>query len=318
MWDAPLSLAFPDGSPPGFNDNNGGNIATYFPLYELAYARWKKPEYGRVAAKSARDSLPSLLWGAESVEPGPMVPQRSSLLRSGGFAMLRAPEAWAAIRFGMHGGGHGHPDKLNLVTWGAGKAWGLDPGSINYGVPLHGEWYRSTIAHNTVAVDQRNQANPDGKLEEWKEAGGSTTIAASVEKAYPGVRLARTVTARAGKLEDRFECTSDADHAWDWAFHSKGRLETSLKLEPGPERLGTANGYQHIEKVSARRSDGDWWARWEQDGARLTLRVKGGAGAEIFTGVAPGKDPADRVPVLVIRRRGRQAVFEVVHEFQAL
>ena len=46
--------------------------------------------------------------------------------------------------------------------------WGLDPGSINYGVPLHREWYRSTIAHNTVTVDGALQAEKDGQADQWK------------------------------------------------------------------------------------------------------------------------------------------------------
>jgi hypothetical protein len=114
-------------------------------------------------------------------------------LKAAGFAMLRAPGAAAAIRFGMHGGGHGHPDKLNLVTYGAGRHWGLDPGSINYGVPLHQEWYRSTVAHNTVAVDGASQSTADGVLDSWNEGAAATTIAASANSVYKGVKLSRTV-----------------------------------------------------------------------------------------------------------------------------
>jgi oligo-alginate lyase len=315
LWDAPLALAFPDGTPPGFNDNGGSPITRLGPLYELAYARWKRPEYGRVAAKGNRSSLQSLLWGAEPVLAGPLSPERSSLLRDAGFAMLRAKNTAAAIRFGMHGGGHGHPDKLNLVTWGAGKRWGLDPGSINYGVPLHQEWYRSTVAHNTVTVDGASQSTADGRLDSWNESAAETTLAASADSVYKGVKLSRTVKASASKLEDRFACSSDAPHTYDWVFHSPGRLTTSVQTKPGPEKLGTAAGYQHIEKTAQGQTDGDWWARWEQDGASLTLRFKAAPGTEVLTGAGPGRDPADRVPVLIVRRKAASTVFEAVHEF---
>jgi hypothetical protein len=86
-------------------------------------------------------------------------------------------------------------------------------------------------------------------------------------------------------------------------------------LQPRPEKLGDGHGYQHIEGVVGGRTEGDWSAAWERDGAKLTLRIKGAAGTEIFTGVAPGRDPAERVPVLVVRRRGLSAVFDVIHEF---
>jgi len=315
LWEAPLALAFPDGAPPGFNDNGGGRVTNYGPLYELAYARWKKPEYGRVAAQGKRDSIQSLLWGAESVPDGPMLPERSSLLKSAGFAMLRSQGNVAAIRFGMHGGGHGHPDKLNLVTYGKGRRWGVDPGSINYGVPLHREWYRSTIAHNTVSVDGALQAAADGQLDSWKESPASTSLAASADAVYKGVRLSRQVTVAGARIEDRFACASDTGRTYDWAFHSPGRLTTSMALTPGPARLGETNGYQHIENVAQGAAEGAWWARWEQDGATLTLRFQAAPGTLVFTGAGPGRDPAERVPVLIVRRRAAATVFEVVHEY---
>ena len=43
-----------------------------------------------------------------------MVPEESRLLRAAGFAMLRAPDTVAAMRFGLHGGGHGHPTSSTL------------------------------------------------------------------------------------------------------------------------------------------------------------------------------------------------------------
>ncbi|HWB95845.1 MAG TPA: heparinase II/III family protein, partial [Bryobacteraceae bacterium] len=246
LYDAPLALAFPNGEPPGYNDNRGANVLRYAPLYEIAYARWRRPAYGHLLARTRRDTLEALVYGEQDVPSGPMIPEESVLLRTAGYAMIHTGSVAVAERFGMHGGGHGHPDMLNLVTFGAGYMWGLDPGSINYGVPLHGEWYRSTIAHNTVSVDQQLQAAVDGKLVEWKSGADETRLATSVEGAYPEVTLRRTVVAaRSGSVEDRFECSSGVEHVYDWAFHSSGAFQSSLTFEPrGP--LGESAGYQHV------------------------------------------------------------------------
>ncbi|MFB3828452.1 MAG: alginate lyase family protein [Bryobacteraceae bacterium] len=311
LYQAPLALALPNGDAPGFNDNSGGNVAAAAPLYELAYARWKTPAYGSLAARSSRDSVQALLYGAEQPPSGPMIPTESTLLDEAGFAVLRSPGVAIAQRFGMHGGSHGHPDKLNIVTYGAGRTWGLDPGSINYGVPLHREWYRSTIAHNTVAVDEGLQDNTDGKLVRWE----NNTLETSADGVYPGVALRRTVELKGTRAKDRFECRSEAAHVYDWAFHAAGKVTTSLALVPRPGPLGSANGYQHINSVSAARTDSTFWVRWERDGARLTLRMEGAPETEVFLGEGPGRDPAGRVPVLVVRRRGQSAVFAAVHEF---
>jgi hypothetical protein len=317
LYDAPLALALPNGDAPGFNDSAGSNVTTLGSLYELAYARWRRPEYGRLVARTSRQSLQALLDGAEEVPAGPLIPEDSVLLKAAGYAMLRAAGTAVAVRFGMHGGGHGHPDKLNIVTFGAGQLFGLDPGSINYGVPLHREWYRSTIAHNTVSVDEQLQANADGRLEKWTAEPRATTLVAVADKAYPGVTLRRSLALRPGELVDRFECSAEAEHTYDWAFHARGSLTTSVELTPRAKPLGDTNGYQHLEKLAEGRAEGDWWVRWEAEGARLTLRMKGAPGTAVFTSVAPGKNPAERVPLILVRRRAARTAFEAIHQIEA-
>jgi hypothetical protein len=127
IYDAPLALALPNGDSPGFNDSAGANLKAYGLLYEIAYARWRKPEYGRVVSNTARESLEALLYGREDAAGGAIVPAESAVLRHAGYAALRSPGITAAIRFGMHGGGHGHPDKLNFVTFGLGRLGGPTP-----------------------------------------------------------------------------------------------------------------------------------------------------------------------------------------------
>jgi hypothetical protein len=102
---------------------------------------------------------------------------------------------------------------------------------------------------------------------------------------------------------------------FDWACHAPGRLTTSLDLKPGPERIAATAGYQQVEGVASGRVADDWWARWEAGGARFTLHVKAAEQSEVFTGAGPGKNPADRVPVLIVRRRGRSATYDVIHDF---
>jgi hypothetical protein len=244
-----------------------------------------------------------------------MIPESSALLSEAGYAMLRGGGTSAAIRFGMHGGGHGHPDKLNLVTYGGGVALGLDPGSINYGVPLHREWYRSTIAHNTVSVDGQLQQPKDGKLLDWRMADGGTTIVASADDVYPGVRLRRTVTVtREGRIDDRFECASETTHEYDWAFHVAGELTSSLTFAPRAVPPGDANGYPHIKDVASARADEPFWVSWRVGGTVLRLRFPGAPGTEVIRGTGPGRDPAVGVPMIIVRRNAARTVFEVTHE----
>jgi hypothetical protein len=315
LFDGPLELALPDGTSAGFNDNPGESVEAMADLYEVAFARWEKPEYGKVAATGKRESLQALLYGAETLPTGPYVHTKSVLLREAGIAALRSPEATVVTRFGTHGGGHGHPDKLNIVTYGAGQLFGTDPGSIAYGSPLHGEWYRSTVAHNTVVVDESRQANVDGELIDWREDGAATVLEASAGAVYSGVTLKRSLRLNGGVLEDSMQCVSSSEHVYDWCFHAPGKLTLSVPTETGPAQVSASNGYQHIHNVRQAKVDGEWTARWESGGATLTLRVAAVPGTIVYTGEGPGQVAGEFIPMIVIRRRAKQTAFAVTHTF---
>ena len=321
MFDAPLALALPDGQAPGFNDNDGGNVKAAAPLYELAFARWRRPEFGRLAELSDRDNLQALLYSARrsAARAFHSHPQRPYERRRLCCNALQGKRRGSPLRQAWRVAWR-YLDMLGIVTFAQGKLFGLDPGSINYGVPLHHEWYRTTIAHNTVAVDGKEQAAVDGELDSWSEGH----LAAHASAAYPGVELRRTLDFDGVALRDRFECSSTAEHDYDYAFHSPGKFSTSLAA--GSREQGARSPasslpasrslpYAHVEKVSEARADGKWWCQWEQGGVRYRLQFQGVPGTVVYTAVAPGRNPADRVPMVIVRRHGTKTVFDCVHTF---
>src|SRR6266576_1752476 len=64
------------------------------------------------------------------------------LLESQGLAVLRNNGRYASLECGPQGGGHGHPDRLQLTLFADGVYWLPDPGTGSYVTPdLF--WYRS-------------------------------------------------------------------------------------------------------------------------------------------------------------------------------
>lgn len=79
---------------------------------------------------------------------------------------MRAPtnDHTLILKFGPHGGGHGHYDKLGFVSYARGGILAVDPGTQPYGAPTHDTWDKMTVAHNTMVVDERTQAEATGQL----------------------------------------------------------------------------------------------------------------------------------------------------------
>src|SRR5205823_501694 len=101
-------------------------------------------------------------------EPASMV-YGSTLFGSLGYGILRDATKYALMDYGPHGGVHGHYDKLNLILYasppgGKGDEMGGEPVFHFYDNPLHDEWTKVTLAHNTMAVDERSQAATEGRL----------------------------------------------------------------------------------------------------------------------------------------------------------
>ena len=62
---------------------------------------------------------------------------------------------------GMNRSGHGHADSLNVLCAANGVEWLIDPGTYVYSSSrAWRDFFRSTLAHNTVAIDGFDQAVP--------------------------------------------------------------------------------------------------------------------------------------------------------------
>ena len=197
MLTAPLTLVLPDGRLPASNDcwascSLFGELCHGVPpaaaLYEMAAGWWPQPTYRNLLAaiyrRGARDSEEALLYGPDSVpaDSGSFASPRSDLLPHSGFAVLRSADplqrqSLALLKYGPHGGSHGHPDKLAITLYARGLAAAGDLGTQGYGIELHGQWYRQTVSHNTVLVGGQPQPQATGKLRHFiAPQAGNTEI----------------------------------------------------------------------------------------------------------------------------------------------
>ncbi|MBI5083905.1 MAG: heparinase II/III family protein [Acidobacteria bacterium] len=265
MFDAPLQLVLPSGNLPAFNDSKEVNLYGYDRLYEYAWAMYGDPSYAAVLGRRSR-SLDALLWGNPEIPKVELTSMASAVFPESGYAVLRAPEGdhTIAIKFGPHGGGHGHYDKLNFISYALGATMGLDPGTQSYAAPTHNTWDKVTVAHNTVAVDETTQGESAGALV-WAELEHPVYRAVRASAgtgAYWQALLARTMVLTGEYALDVFDVESrdGAEHQMDWIYHNDGVLtdfQAGAAATAYPAFPKT-NGYQHLTEAKAASTEEAW------------------------------------------------------------
>jgi hypothetical protein len=210
-----------------------------------------------------------------------------------GYAVLQNDALWLCLKYGPHGGGHGHPDKNNFILFAGGKVLFPDPGTRPYGSPLHTEWDRATVAHNTLVVDGANQAPATGK----SLAFGRDYAMTDAGAIYPGVRFVRTaavVSDRVLVFVDRI--TADREHTYDLANHYAGSW-TNL-----PDGAAVSLAYPHVEDATKRTGS-------TLRAGAVAVTLASSEPTEVISATGPGRSTADRVPMSIFRRTARDTTY---------
>lgn len=307
LFDGPLNFAMPNLLLPAFNDSGTVNVAPQQGLYETAFARYNDARYSEVLRFGKRDTLEALLLGAK---PLPEAPAESSVAKNypaTGYSVLRnAPgvdATWLCMKYGPHGGGHGHPDKLNFVLYSRGQILGVDPGTANYGVPIQNEWFKSTLAHNTLTVDETNQKPAEGKSMAFLSRPGVSAALAEAGDIYEGVTYRRAVALLGDDTVLVLDIAkSDKEHTYDFAYHNAGTWV--VPLEGTPVTLPAKPGYQHFQGATKVT---ELPLVQVTDKLKISILPASMPVAEIIAGTGVGKNSTDRVPMAVQRVRGKEA-----------
>jgi hypothetical protein len=199
------------------------------------------------------------------------------------------------LKYGPHGGTHGHPDKLNLILFADGDELAGEPGAYRYEDSRHAEWTRPTIAHWTVSVDQHEQAPTTGKLLAFYDAGNVKVMRGVCTTAYAGAGLDRTVVQMPGYIADIYRAWSNANRTYDYPLCFRGALDAMQGADAGalkPLGLPTSRGYKHILVREPITTGNDWSGTWRRE---ASVPVPATADAEAKAG-----HPANRVQVTVL------------------
>jgi hypothetical protein len=268
----------------------------------------------------------------------------------GGLGILRMGtgenQSMLLMKYGVHGEGHGHFDKLHFIFYDQGREvipdygfcrWiNIEPKFGGRYLPENKSYAMQTIAHNTVTVDQTCQNNFDRKQ---ADAMSGTrhffdardpkiqAMSARADDYYPGVNMQRTMfLIKDDRLEfpviiDLFRLTSDKIYNYDYPIHHRGQLiTTNFKYQvndKAQQPLGENFGYQHIWNQASAKTDASPNVTWLDGSRYYSLILAAAPNTEIFFGRTCANDPNFNLisePMFIIRRQAKDHLFATAIE----
>jgi hypothetical protein len=267
--------------------------------------RWKstaEAERNLPATRLDRTDLgwKSLLFARPALELTEAQPLPSVLLEAQGIGVIRRNRGrvFVAVDYGLSGGGHGHPDRLNLMVSDGDRRILDDMGTGSYVDPsLH--WYRSSLAHNAPFLGGRSQPRVDGTLAAYEDRGGAGWLVASASLGGDEV-VTRTVVVMPDYLVD--EVAIDASVSLDLPLHADLRLR-----EPRAPERATLTGSPSLEDGFRFVREPELIGRTAANetvaltGPMADVWLGGSAPLEIWRAIAPGPPGKGDAPFLLVR-----------------
>lgn len=163
FMDQLTTLLTPEGILFSVNDSNEQSL---IPIMEFAYYLYEDSAYAQFRDEEQDGNflfgLHMAEWKIKQRKDKQDKGIRSRLVEGGGFAVLRERKEHfyqAVIKYGQHGGYHGHFDRLSLVSFLCDNHTFHNQEFAWYGYDsfLFKMWVQTSVAHNMVVVDRKMQ-----------------------------------------------------------------------------------------------------------------------------------------------------------------
>ena len=260
--------------------------------------------------------------------------------KQGGIGVLRQgdEDMTLVFKYAAQGLSHGHYDKLSFSMYEKGEEvlqdYGLarfvnieQKGGGNY-LKENKTWAKTTIAHNTLSINQKKHFNGDYDIASQHHSELFTfdaeredikVVSATEENAYPGTLMHRTMAMIANDnfekpfVLDIMRVESDKKNQYDFPFYYFGQVldmkfkyDTPTSLNP----LGDDNGYQHLYvEGKGDAADHNTQFSWLSNGKYYTITSITNSEDEVFFTRIGANDPEfnlRRDPAIMLRRNDTQ------------
>jgi len=303
------------------------SLKRYVVHYEIATGLTKDTELAHILSAlydgdtKNRIAPEALFFGPEHLPLPAELPKKSIHMNGMGYSILRGEDRnhkslYALLRFGQHGRDHEHFDKMQLILYGNDECVVPDLGAITYTHPLHRMYYKGSLGHNLVVVNQKDQLRSVGWSCYFVPAPFVQIMEAEEDSCtYDAITQNRAVLMTDSYILDYYQIRCPFQNTYDWIHHNTGELLNREALQPldefGDERYNTV--FQNKGSFTAK---GEWGLDFKtQNGYFRLVMMPDGVPTQVVVADAPYLPASIRKPAVIARRKTNRTVYLVLYEF---
>lgn len=314
MLDGPLLMANAQLELPQINDSKPVNLGRRALYYDLGYSRFGDKKYLPILADYDRSSVSgpggqflelALLYGRGDISQSPGIPAKSTDLKGSGVSTFRVGEGKGqlsiTLKYVNPEGWHSHPDILGLSMYRGKEQLLVDPGHTRYSSYLHKGWYKTSIAHNTVVINQSDQAfmGVNGRCLAFDSVANYGVY--QTTEGYEDFEFTRAILVLdENSLLVFDQVKTQGKDTLDLALHIAGEWQDR---PPGKPLVLNANGYKYLEDPVISTPKPRFSLRTNTGSSSIDLSVSLARPSRCIT--AYGVDEAaSKVPAMIFRNQG--------------
>ncbi|MEI7807399.1 MAG: heparinase II/III family protein [Verrucomicrobiota bacterium] len=306
---APMAMRFPNGQVPNPADSGkAGMVPDWAVLLETADIFPTRLSLQKLSStKNWMTLLDSPAPDSGGMTLPPVVSRKMEATR---FAILHAAPWQVYLHFGQLGNAHAQAEALNYEAFYDNTDVTHDPGTVGYGSPLSGGYYRKGVCANMPLVDGLGQEGwHPGRLDKFS----STSVTASQPLYRKNAEASRTLTINGNQLSDTatIRALDQKNHALGFVLNLQGKVRLPEAFADNPSFGSTwkQTGFEYWTKPRTARFKDKAVLFVDYKGLLLRVELKLAGEFTLTCSSAPDYPPARR-DALYLEAQGQTATLE--------
>ncbi len=247
LFSMPVELATSSLTIPAFNDSKIIGLRGESFLYEWAYKTFGNKEYLPIISKLGREKFQNigptytgwfLLFGIDSLPSNSYTLKGSKNFSETGLLKLSSgfgsKNVTAFIKYNDQrtSRGHFHHAQMDFSIFKGTEQVAVISGNNSYASPLANDWYRNSIAHNTLTVNQNQQSPSSATCLGFGTTKSINYTVLSSTNMYDSIRFFRTIAiidSNTIAVIDQISSLDKKENTFDITYHQEGVWKQTLK-----------------------------------------------------------------------------------------